>query len=72
MRHSRACGSYQNFLDGGLLLVKLKSSRLKFYGPHQDLVDRCEISVSQMATDMMHVSQEHPGPFLIRDLLQGL
>ena len=51
IRYSRACGSYQDFLDGGLLLtrkllnqgfllVKLKSSLRKFYGPHHDLVDR--------------------------------
>jgi hypothetical protein len=56
MRHSRACGSNQDFLDGEFLLVKLKSSLLKFYGPHQDLVDCYEIYVSQMATDMFHVS----------------
>ena len=45
------CGSYQNFLDRGLLLtrellnqwfllVKLKSSIRKSYGRHHDLVDR--------------------------------
>ena len=43
IRYSRACGSYQDFLDRGLLLtrkllnqgfllVKLKSSHRKFYG----------------------------------------
>ena len=43
IRYSRACGSYQNFLDRGLLLtrkllnqgflwVKLKTSLRKFYG----------------------------------------
>jgi hypothetical protein len=43
IRYSRACGSYQDFLDRGLpltrklmnqwfLLVKLKSSLRKFYG----------------------------------------
>ena len=62
-----ACGSYQDFLDGGLLLarkqlnqgfllVKLKSSLQKFYGRHHDLVDRYGISVSQMTTDMFHLS----------------
>jgi hypothetical protein len=46
IRYSRACGSYQDFLDRGLLLtrkilnqgfllVKLKSSLRKFYGPHK-------------------------------------
>ena len=59
--------SYQDFLDRGLLLtrkllnqmfllVKLKSSLRKFYGPHHDLVNRYGISVSQMTTDMFHLS----------------
>ena len=67
IRYSRPCGSYQDFLDRGLLLkrkllnqgfllVKLKSSLLKFYGRHHDLVDRYGISVSQMTTDMFHLS----------------
>jgi hypothetical protein len=67
IRYSRACGSYQNFLDRGLLLtmkllnqgcllVKLKLSLRKFYGPHHDLVDRYGISVSQMTTDKFHLS----------------
>jgi len=44
IRYSRACGSYNDFLDIGLLLtkllnqggsiVKLKSSRREFYGRH--------------------------------------
>ena len=65
--YSRACGSYQHFLDRGLLLtrnllnqgfflVKLKSSLRKFYGRHHDFVDRYGISVSQMITDMFHLS----------------
>ena len=65
--YSTACGSYQDFLDGGLLLtrkllnqgfplVKLKSSLRKCYGRHQALVDRYGISVSQMTTDMFHLS----------------
>jgi hypothetical protein len=67
IRYSRACGSYQDFLDRGLLLtrkllnqgfllVKLKSSLRKLYGCHHDLVDRYGISVSQMTTDMFHLS----------------
>jgi hypothetical protein len=55
IRYSRACGSYQDFFDRGLLLtrkllnqgfhlVKLKSSLRKFYGDHHDLVDRYGIS----------------------------
>ena len=66
IRYSRACGSYQDFLDRGLLLtrkllnqgfllVKLKSSLRKFYGRHHDLVDRYGISVSQVTTDMFHL-----------------
>jgi len=67
IRYSRACGSYQDSLDRGLLLtrkpfnqgfflVKLKSSHRKFYGHHHDLVDRYGISVSHMTTDMFHLS----------------
>jgi hypothetical protein len=48
IRYSRACGSYQDFIDRGLmltrkllkqgfLLVKRKSSLRKFYGRHHDL-----------------------------------
>jgi hypothetical protein len=43
-------------LNQGFLLVKLKSSLRKFYGRHHDLVDRYGISVSQMTTDMFHLS----------------
>jgi hypothetical protein len=57
IRYSRACGSYQNFRDRGLLLtrkllnqefllVKLRSSLPMFYGHHHDLVDRYGIYVS--------------------------
>ena len=67
IRYSRACGSYGDFLDRGLLLtrkllnqgfllVKLKSSLRKWYGRHHDLVDRYGISVPQMTTDMFHLS----------------
>ena len=58
LRYSRACGSYQDFLERGMLLtrvllnqgfllVKLKSSLRKFYGRHHDLVDRHGIFLSQ-------------------------
>ena len=61
MRYSRACGSYRDFLDRGLLLtrtplnqgfllVKLKSSLRMFYGRHHDLLDRYGISVSEITT----------------------
>jgi hypothetical protein len=65
MRYSTACGSYRDFLDRGLLLTmkllnyllaKLKSSLRKFYGRHHDLVDHYGIFVSQMTTDMFHLS----------------
>jgi hypothetical protein len=67
IRYSRACGSYPDFLDRGLLitrrlqnqgflLVKLKSSLRKLYGRQHDLLDRYGISVSQMITDMFHLS----------------
>jgi len=56
IQYSRACGSYQDFLDRGLLLtgkllnqrfllVKLKLLLRKFYGCHHDLVVRYGISV---------------------------
>ena len=74
MQYSRASGSYQDFLDRGLLLtrkllnqgfllVKLKSSLRKFYGRHHDLVDHYGISVSQMTMNMFHLwytSQSFP------------
>ena len=73
IRYSRACGSYQDFLDRGLLLTKkLLVITSTFYGRHHDLVDSYRISVSQMTTDMFHLSQTLPGPFLIHDLLPGL
>ena len=82
IRYSRACSSYQDFLDRGLLLtmkllsqgfllVKLKSSLRKCYGRHHDLVDRYGISVSQMTTDIVHL-YTLPGPFLVHDLSPGL
>jgi hypothetical protein len=51
IRYSRACGSYQDFPDRGLLLTrkllnhvfllgKLKSALRKFYDRHHDLIDR--------------------------------
>ena len=50
IRYSRACFSYHDFLDRGLLLtrkllnqefqmVKMKSSLRKFYGRHQEFID---------------------------------
>ena len=67
IRYSRACGSHQDFLDRGflqtrkllnqgVLLFKLRSSLRKFYGRHHNLVERYGITVSQMTTDMFHLS----------------
>jgi hypothetical protein len=67
IRYSRACGSYQDFLEIGILLtmkllnqgfllVQLKLSLRKIYGRHHDLVDRFGISESQMTTDIFHLS----------------
>jgi hypothetical protein len=39
-----------------ILLIKLKSSLRKFYVRHHDFVNRYEISVSQMTTDMFRLS----------------
>jgi hypothetical protein len=44
------------------------SSLRMFYGRNHDLVDRYGISVSQMTTDMFHLSQVLPVPFLVHDL----
>ena len=44
------------------------SSRRKFYGRNHDMVGRYGISVSQMTTDIFHLSQALPGPFLVHDL----
>jgi len=80
-----ACGSYHNFFDRGLLLtilmkvsnqgfliIKLKSSLRKFHGRHHDMVQLYGASVSQMATNMFHLSYSKSGHFLIHDLLSGL
>ena len=62
---ARACPQYSEFLNRAQLLTKnllkqgysaprLKSSLQKFYGHHHDLVDRYEISISQMTIDLLH------------------
>jgi hypothetical protein len=59
--------SYQDFFDRGLQLTskvlnqefrlaKLKSSLRRFYGRHYDLINRYGIPVSQITTDMFHLS----------------
>jgi hypothetical protein len=67
IRYSRACGSYQNFLDRGLLLtrkllnqgflwVKLKTSLRKFYGCMTWL------TVMEYLCHLHHVVDEHEWP----------
>ena len=67
IRYSRACVTYSDFLDRALLLtrkllnqgflmVKLKSALRKFYGRHHELVDRYEVAVSKMASDLFSLS----------------
>jgi hypothetical protein len=67
IRYPRVCGSYREFigkellltrkpLNQGFLMVKLKSSLPMCYGRHHDLVNWYGISVSQMITDMFHLS----------------
>jgi hypothetical protein len=62
MRYSWACAQYIDFLDRYQLLTqkllkqdyvapRLKSSLQKLYCRHQNLVDRYEISISQMTMD---------------------
>ena len=64
IRYSRACAQYSDFLDRlqlltqkllkqGYVAPRLKSSLQKFYGRHHDLVDRDEISISQMTMDRL-------------------
>ena len=87
IRYSRACGSYQDFLDRGLLLtrkllnqgfllVKLKSSLRKFYGRHHDLVDHYGISVSQRpricSTCRINTSRAFPHSRLITGFVTTL
>ena len=81
IRYSRGCGSYHDFLDRGLLLTRkllnqgfllvklMKSSLVKFYDRHHDLVNRYGISVSQMTTNMFHMSEALHSHLLIHDLL---
>jgi hypothetical protein len=62
--------TFTSFLPmvGGSLWV------LRFLPPLKlvDLVDRYGISVSLMTTDMFHLSQALPGPFLIHDLTKAI
>jgi len=70
IRYSRACGSYNDFFDEGLLLnqvflvVRLKSSLRKFYGRYHDFVNRSGISVSEMTTYNVSTSRSFPHSWL--------
>jgi hypothetical protein len=79
IRYSRVCGSYQDFLDRGLLLtrkllnqgfllVKLKTSLRKFYGRHHELVNRYGISVSLV----VNTSRSFPPSWLITGFVTRL
>ena len=67
IRYARACSDYVDFKNRGILLTnkllkqgfaeeRLKSSLRKFYGRHHELVDRYDISISQLATDIFQLS----------------
>ena len=64
IRYSRACALYSDFLDKAQLLPlklhtqyyvapRLRSSLQKFHSRHHDLVDRYELSISQMIMDLL-------------------
>ena len=66
--YSRACTQYNVFLDRDQLLTqkllnqgyvapRLNSSLQKFYGRHHNLVDRYEISISQMTMNLLLFTQ---------------
>ena len=83
IRYSRACCSYHDcfhrlllltrkLLNQWFLVVQSKSSLRKSYGRHYDLVNRYEISVSQITADMFPFSLSQYGPFLIHSISPGL
>ena len=64
IRYLRACAKYSDFLDRPQLLTqkllkqgyvapRLKSSLQTLYGRHHNLVDRYELSISQMTMDLL-------------------
>ena len=65
-RYSRVCGSYQDFLDKGLVAANKEATESSWLSwshhfesftiTNHDLVDRYGISVSQMTTNMFHLS----------------
>ena len=54
----------QKLLTQGYNALRLKSSLQKFYGRHHNLVDRYEISISQMTMDLLLFT--HMFSFLFR------
>jgi hypothetical protein len=59
---------YYFFVCKTVRLVDIASSLRTFYGRNHDSVDCYGIFVSQMTTDMFHLSQALPVPFLVHDL----
>ena len=66
VRYARACTMYKDFIERssrlgsrlqrqGYLLPRLKAALKKFYGRHHDVIDRFNVSVSQMTSDMFYV-----------------
>ena len=63
IRYFRACGSNHDFLDRGLLLTrKLLNQGFLSWSHHFE-----SFTVDTIATDMLHLLQTLPGPFLIHD-----
>ena len=69
IRYARACSGYNDFLDRSRLLTekllrqgfenhRLQSYLRKFYGRHHELVDRYNISVSQLSEDLFSVTDQ--------------
>ena len=67
IRYATACSNYTDFVDRGIILsrklplqgyesIKLKSTLKKFYGRHHELVDRYNVSVSTIMSDLLPVS----------------
>jgi hypothetical protein len=52
--------------------VSVSMVSLVFLSDYHDLVDRYGVYVSQMTTDMFHLSKTLPGPFLVHDLSPGV
>ena len=77
-RYSRYCCSYQNLLDRGLLLTRCYWTNVSSWLSWSHHFESFTVApmtlltvmeyVSQMTTDMFHLSWTFPGHFLIHDL----